>query len=71
LALEIQLNYKECFWKEKLVGKLVHTWANGTCYINIHNWEEIAIHMCKIQNVHSSNVHTMEKITLKKRVRIY
>jgi hypothetical protein len=48
----------------------IHTWANGTCYINIYNWKEIAIHMCKIQNVHSSNVHTMEKTTLKKRLRI-
>jgi hypothetical protein len=66
LALEIQLNCKKCFWKEKLVGQLFHTWANGTCYINIYNWEEIAIHICKILNVPSSNVHTMEKTTSKK-----
>ncbi len=29
---KIQLNYKNWFWKEKLIEQSDPTWANGTCY---------------------------------------
>jgi hypothetical protein len=35
LSLEIQLNYKNLFWKEKLVEWQVCNWENGTCQISV------------------------------------